>query len=603
MFVTLTAGDLSVELPYPAHESEVVIYPDQTLHRVGSGDFYTMAHGGKWYEITRTFESLDEALVQQLFAFWQAINGAATQIVYSYVDGQTRRTVNVNSIIMRAPTEMKLMRNLRDVQIVFGQALSPDNVTDAAGGETDVLGGGHGGGGSIGSGSGAEGPPVLTSQTVFANNVGDTIGYGPTYDGLPLVSWEFDPGALPPGLSLIGSAGSQSLTGTLTTPGSFPIQIAGSNSLGSAVNTLTFSVSGPGGNATAPHWTSSNTLNVGVDVPFSYTMTASGDTPITFSFIGAPPAGLSISGATLSGSYPAAGTYTVNLRATNDAGSADMTLTITAVAGYFTSPLTVLGIAGDECRYEVGFSPTGSFILTATGLPAGLTLTGLQISGLAPVPGVYSIGLQVVDDTGTHTDTLTLRVPSSVLNLPSVAMNRNLGSGHDWANPNFIKAADAQFAASTIPGHGSDVTSTLIGLGFNTTPLPGGATVVGYKLHFKGTQSFSPVSTTLSVDVYDNTPTVIGTGDFWQGVAFSGDQQAFGTSNGWKSSCFYFFNGIPAGEDYALGARGSLSTSVGGYDPTNASYGIGINIRNTSALNPATITFSVDAMALEIFYF
>jgi hypothetical protein len=65
--------------------------------------------------------------------------------------------------------------------------------------------------------------------------------------------------------------------------------------------------------------------------PFLYTISATGQAPLTFAATGLP-AGLSIaaSSGTISGTTPAAGSYPINVTVTNSSGSATATLTLTA---------------------------------------------------------------------------------------------------------------------------------------------------------------------------------------------------------------------------------------------------------------------------------
>ena len=79
---------------------------------------------------------------------------------------------------------------------------------------------------------------------------------------------------------------------------------------------------------TAPTITSVLRVNGIAGFPFSYTITATGATPITFTATNLP-AWLSFASPTLSGTPPAAGTYTASLQATNALGADNQTLTIT----------------------------------------------------------------------------------------------------------------------------------------------------------------------------------------------------------------------------------------------------------------------------------
>jgi len=84
-------------------------------------------------------------------------------------------------------------------------------------------------------------------------------------------------------------------------------------------------------NTGAPSITSALSASGTVGAAFNYTITASGATPITFTASNLP-GGLSLTGATISGTPTAAGTTTVGLGASNSAGSDNKNLTLTIAA-------------------------------------------------------------------------------------------------------------------------------------------------------------------------------------------------------------------------------------------------------------------------------
>jgi len=86
---------------------------------------------------------------------------------------------------------------------------------------------------------------------------------------------------------------------------------------------------GTTGGGTAPTITTSSLLNGKVGVAYNQTLTATGDTPITWSVTaGALPSGLTLSGAVISGMPTTAGTFHFTVKATNTEGSATKQLSI-----------------------------------------------------------------------------------------------------------------------------------------------------------------------------------------------------------------------------------------------------------------------------------
>ncbi len=125
-----------------------------------------------------------------------------------------------------------------------------------------------------------------------------------------------------------------------------------------------------GGSATvtSPAITSPLTASATIGAAFSYTITASGTAPMTFS-VGTLPSGLSLSGATISG-IPAAGTAgtsAVMLGVSNAGGSTSATLTLGIVA-----PPASAGAAPAS-------SPTGGGGGGGCGLGAGVAALALSL--------------------------------------------------------------------------------------------------------------------------------------------------------------------------------------------------------------------------------
>src|SRR5206468_34604 len=127
--------------------------------------------------------------------------------------------------------------------------------------------------------------------------------------------------------------------------------------------------------------------------------------PYTFSATGLP-AGLTMStGGTISGTPTVSGTFNYTVTVTDkdgNTGTENCSVTvnppptatcvsITAVQGFAITPVTMVGSGGTG----------GPYTFSATGLPAGLTMsTGGTISGTPTVNGSFNYTVTVTDKDG-----------------------------------------------------------------------------------------------------------------------------------------------------------------------------------------------------------
>jgi PKD repeat protein len=161
-----------------------------------------------------------------------------------------------------------------------------------------------------------------------------------------------------------------------------------------------------------PVITSLLTASAVKDVAFSYTITAVGANPITFT-TSALPAGLTLSAGVISGIPTVTGTFSITLIATNVAGSDSQTLVLIItppVAPIITSALATIAIKGSAFTYQITATGTLSRTYSATGLPAGLTLVGDTLTGTPTVGGVYPVVLLATNVAGSDSKTLTIAI-------------------------------------------------------------------------------------------------------------------------------------------------------------------------------------------------
>lgn len=248
-------------------------------------------------------------------------------------------------------------------------------------------------------------PAALTiTSTLPDGTVG--VAYTSTItasDGTPPYSCSIT-GTLPAGLSLSGCT----LSGTPTAAGSSPITVKVTDSGSPAQNatqndTIVISPAPLAITGTLPNGT--------VGVVYSGTITASGGTtPYSCSITGALPAGLTLTGCTVSGTPTTAGTSPITVKVTDAGSPAQNTSQVESIV-INPAPLTITGtLPGGTVGsgYTGTITPsggTGPYTCSITGtLPTGLILTGCTISGTPTAAGSSPITVTVTD-SGSPTQT------------------------------------------------------------------------------------------------------------------------------------------------------------------------------------------------------
>ena len=163
--------------------------------------------------------------------------------------------------------------------------------------------------------------PAITSPLSATTFTAAQFTYNITASGTAPIT--FNATGLPPGLFFSGST----ISGNPSSTGVFNVTLTATNAGGTDTQILVITVLVP---PQAPVITSSLTANGTVNQSFSYNITASGTSPITYG-ASPMPAGLSFSGNTISGIPTTAGVYNVNLTATNSAGADNKVLVITII--------------------------------------------------------------------------------------------------------------------------------------------------------------------------------------------------------------------------------------------------------------------------------
>ena len=248
-------------------------------------------------------------------------------------------------------------------------------------------------------------PAALTITSTLPNG---TVGvsYSATItasDGTPPYSCSIT-GTLPAGLSISACV----VSGTPTAAGSSPVTVKVTDSGSPAQNathndTIVISPAPLAITGTLPNGT--------VDVPYSGTITATGGTtPYSCSIVGTLPAGLTLTGCTVSGTPTTAGSSPITVKVT-DAGSPAQNASQNETIVINPAPLTITGTLPPGTvgsGYTGTITPsggTGPYTCSITGtLPAGLILTGCTITGTPTTAGSSPITVTVTD-SGSPTQT------------------------------------------------------------------------------------------------------------------------------------------------------------------------------------------------------
>lgn len=145
-----------------------------------------------------------------------------------------------------------------------------------------------------------------------------------------------------------------------------------------------------------------------------------GVAPYTTSVLGLP-AGLSFNGTNIVGTPTVAGTFTVSVSTTDalgvSAASSPLTLTVSAPAiTSFTANLPSGTVGASYAGSVAAVGGYGTLSYAATGLPAGLALSGKNIVGTPTTAGAYGVSFTVTDALGTQaTASGTITVGNAVV--------------------------------------------------------------------------------------------------------------------------------------------------------------------------------------------
>jgi uncharacterized delta-60 repeat protein len=259
---------------------------------------------------------------------------------------------------------------------------------------------------------------------------------------------------LPSGLTLNATTGA--ITGTTTQLGTFSVAVRATNADGATTQVLTFTVNPA---PSAPAFTSSSSVTATVGTPFSFTLTTN-PAATNFAALGLP-SGLSLTGATISGTPTAPGISSVALSASNANGASGATLLITVNSAANAPVITSAPIANGRVNTAFNFAltatnaPTAFTVVTGT-LPAGLTLDGATgaITGTPSAAGQSSVWVAASNPgSGRGPAAELVFIIERALNVPVITSNGTAAAQVGRAFQYQITATNTptSFAASPLP--------------------------------------------------------------------------------------------------------------------------------------------------------
>ncbi len=362
--------------------------------------------------------------------------------------------------------------------------------------------------------------PVFTSlgSTTFSENSASTFAV--TATGYTPITFT-ESGALPSGVTL-ASNGTLSGTPSFGTAGSYPVTITATDvHANSSTQAFTLKVS-----ASAPVFKSIDSTTFAENSVSSFSVTATGDAPITFTESGALPSGVTLaSNGTLSGtpSFGTAGSYPITITATDvhaNSSTQAFTLTVTASVPVFTSGTSTTFMALQAGTFSVAANGDAPIGFTETGsLPSGVTLA--SNGTLSGTPALGTVGSYPITITATdvHANTSTQAFTLTVNNTPPTTSVLVPSNGAGVHGNSVILDASATASAGvgiskvqfviTGGSYNQSVIGTAVAteygyiLQWSTTAVPGGT----YRLQSLATDGAgnTTYSSPISVTV-DNTP-------------------------------------------------------------------------------------------------
>lgn len=255
--------------------------------------------------------------------------------------------------------------------------------------------------------------PKITTSSLLEGKVGTAYTSGLSASGSTPITWSVSSGSLPDGITLDASKGE--FSGIPTKAGSFTFTVTATNAIGTDSKSYTITVAAAG---VQPEITTISLPTWQVGRNSSYTMTASGTTPITWTKSGNLPTGMTFSSAgVLSGTPTTAGQTRFSVTATNNYGSDTrsiiLNVTQTGTRPSITTTSLPAGQVGQAYSQTLAASGTAPITWTRTSgtLPTGLSLSSAGvISGTPTAGGSFTFTVRASNSLGNDSKSFTVSI-------------------------------------------------------------------------------------------------------------------------------------------------------------------------------------------------
>ena len=279
----------------------------------------------------------------------------------------------------------------------------------------------------IRAGGGSSSGLSITTASITSGTINVSYTFTLIASGSTSITWRIISGSLPAGLTL-STAGI--ISGTPTERGTFRFTVQASGGGRTVTREFTITINGEDtADITAPRITTSSLISGVLRISYSFRLTASGTSPVTWSVSkGTLPPGLSLmASGEIRGTPTAAGTFTFTVSVRNTAGEDSREFTLIIRASGDVSPdigdgvkpdITAMFILKDGyigIWYSVNLYAEGtraiSWRITEGRLPAGLTLNANgTISGTPTTAGEYVFTVEAVNNWGTDLAVFVINV-------------------------------------------------------------------------------------------------------------------------------------------------------------------------------------------------
>ncbi len=426
--------------------------------------------------------------------------------------------------------------------------------------------------------------PAITSAATDTGAVGTALSYTVTTTGTPAPALT-ETGTLPAGVTFTNNGnGTATLAGTPTAAGTSRLTVTATNTLGTATQALTLTVSAA---ATPPAFTSAATDTATLGDAFSFAVRTTGAPSPALTETGALPAGVTFVSngngtATIAGTPTATGSFPLTLTAANAVGTVTQSFTLTVdQAPTITSAATDTVTAGTAFSFTV--TTTGYPVPTLTeagALPAGVTFvnngngtatisgtptaaTGTGRGGLGGGGGALRI--TATSTAGHVTQTFTLTVSAALAITSAATDTATEGRAFSFAVKTTGSPAPTLSESGALPAGVTFTAGTAGAATIAGTPAASGV----FPITISATSTSGTVTQSFTLTV-DQAPTITSAASY---AATAGDPFSFTvTTTGYPVPTLTETGTLPAGVTFVANGNGTATISG---TPTAATTGTG----------------------------